>query len=54
MQINLRKSSMSFNVVEEEVKSQMVSILLVNDLNLNEAIKYLGFKLKPNKYMYEY
>jgi hypothetical protein len=52
MEVNMVKSSILFNELEEEVKTQVKNLLPMNHLDLEHGIKYLSFKLKPNDYKY--
>jgi hypothetical protein len=48
----MTKSSMLFNVLEKEVKMQFLNLFPMNSIELDQGVKYLGFKLKPNDYKY--
>jgi hypothetical protein len=52
MEVNMTKSLMLFNVLEEEVKMQVLNLFPMNYVELDQGVKYLGFKLKPNDYKY--
>ena len=50
MEINLEKSKLSHNNINEEVFTQARELIAVSISPLNEGFKYLGFQLKPNAY----
>lgn len=54
LEVNMVQSSMLSNELEEEVTTQMLTMLPMKHLDIKQGIKYLGFKLKPNDYGYAY
>ena len=53
MQINLQKSSVTIINLEEEVQRSFHELFPYKQFTLNDGIKYLGFRLKPNCYKKE-
>jgi hypothetical protein len=52
MEVNMVKSSKLFNELEDEIKTQIKYLFPINYSDLDQGIKYLGFKLEPNDYKY--
>ena len=50
MEINLEKSKLYQNCINEEVLTKERELIPMPISPLNEGFKYLGFKLKPNAY----
>ena len=50
MEINLGKSNLIHNNMDEEVIEQAKTLFPVLMSPLDDGFKYLGFKLKPNSY----
>jgi len=50
MEINLEKSKLSHNKVQEELLTQAKEIIPISTTPLLEGFKYAGFQLKPNAY----
>ena len=50
MEINLGKSNLLHNNMDEEVITQEKTLILVTISTIDEGFKYLGFQLKPNSY----
>jgi len=48
MVVNMVKSSILFNELEDEMKTQIKDLFRMNYSDLDQGIKYLGFKLEPN------
>jgi hypothetical protein len=53
MEVNMEKSSLLFKELEEATRSQVTNPMPKNHLDIEQGIKYLGFKLKPNYYKYD-
>ena len=50
MEINLGKSNLLHNNMDEEVITQANTLILITMSTIDKGFKYLGFQLKPNSY----
>lgn len=53
MKINIHKSTMLINELAEDVNRKAESLFPMQILDLDQGIKNLGFRLKPNSYHFE-
>jgi hypothetical protein len=50
MVININKSAIFFPELEEDLRLSISTLFSFPSYDLQDGIKYLGFKLKPNNY----
>jgi hypothetical protein len=53
MEVNKEKYLVLINGIQEEVASHLQSCLSFPQNHLDEGIKYMGFVLKPNDYLFK-
>jgi hypothetical protein len=53
MEINMSKSSLRVNSLEGETMYSLSTLLPIARSDLDEGLKYLGFELKSNTYVYD-
>jgi len=52
MDINMLKSTILFNEVDEVQKSKVINIIPINYYDIDHGIKYSSFNLKSNEYKF--
>jgi hypothetical protein len=53
MKTNMGKSIVLFSEMGEEAKGQLIEFLPFSCISIDEGVKYLGFKIKPNSYYFD-